>query len=118
MDVGLGRLKSGKWARALRALVLILVLVDVGLGHVLCQDALRPVRCLNPCFSGCWSRTSKLSASSLQRSSLNPCFSGCWSRTPGKAKLMVIVTVLILVLVDVGLGRRGGHVHDSNCRWS
>ena len=38
--------------------------------------------------------------------SLNPCFSGCWSRT----RLVNLVnnevsSVLILVLVDVGLGR-------------
>ena len=37
--------------------------------------------------------------------SLNPCFSGCWSRTRcvgGQEGLQV--DVLILVLVDVGLG--------------
>ena len=39
-------------------------------------------------------------------SGLNPCFSGCWSRTP---RYGVSTSwkhcVLILVLVDVGLGR-------------
>ena len=61
---------------------------------------------LNPCFSGCWSRTSRtpgpwlflptvlilvlvdVGLGPLQvipsaiDPSLNPCFSGCWSRTP------------------------------------
>ena len=39
---------------------------------------------------------------------LNPCFSGCWSRTLGEHCAPLSETdVLILVLVDVGLGRRG-----------
>ena len=79
MDVGLGRaLGRGRWSVE----VLILVLVDVGLGplwkhpelsllHVLILVlvdvglGLRQIGvcrnygtlCLNPCFSGCWSRT-------------------------------------------------------------
>ena len=36
---------------------------------------------------------------------LNPCFSGCWSRTGGVWPDSMAVVVLILVLVDVGLGR-------------
>ena len=62
--------------------VLILVLVDVGLG----QDGRASV--FTPFNRG-----------------LNPCFSGCWSRTPTHGgKLSVGAVVLILVLVDVGLG--------------
>ena len=62
--------------------VLILVLVDVGLGlEQLLNFLVTCVRRLNPCFSGCWSRT-RLSARPVIRS-----------------------MVLILVLVDVGLGR-------------
>ena len=39
-------------------------------------------------------------------SGLNPCFSGCWSRTrPPEEGGDERVGVLILVLVDVGLGR-------------
>ena len=55
VDVGLGLLSST--CRLQKICVLILVLVDVGLGR-----AFRRVRGpegirLNPCFSGCWSRT-------------------------------------------------------------
>ena len=45
---------------------------------------------------------------------LNPCFSGCWSRT----RLGLRIThpqVLILVLVDVGLGRRRMNTSLVNC---
>ena len=39
------------------------------------------------------------------RKCLNPCFSGCWSRTVRVRVLLVRrARVLILVLVDVGLG--------------
>ena len=87
--------------------VLILVLVDVGLGHV-GNFTQRPGETgLNPCFSGCWSRTRvdeddtvvewhvlilvlvdvglghSIDTNELKffQCSLNPCFSGCWSRT-------------------------------------
>ena len=37
---------------------------------------------------------------------LNPCFSGCWSRTEETGEeALVSGYVLILVLVDVGLGQ-------------
>ena len=39
------------------AQVLILVLVDVGLGHTLMHVYNVTNEGLNPCFSGCWSRT-------------------------------------------------------------
>ena len=35
---------------------------------------------------------------------LNPCFSGCWSRTLTLYIEKLLILVLILVLVDVGLG--------------
>ena len=38
--------------------VLILVLVDVGLGPAFAAESAAAHACLNPCFSGCWSRTS------------------------------------------------------------
>ena len=60
---------------------------------------------LNPCFSGCWSRTTALVNRCITKDGLNPCFSGCWSRTRnGVGGNCSAVTVLILVLVDVGLG--------------
>ena len=37
--------------------VLILVLVDVGLGHYSSGEPVWVYESLNPCFSGCWSRT-------------------------------------------------------------
>ena len=57
MDVGLGQNMKTK-AELIKEVVLILVLVDVGLGPVALNfhHANRLVR-LNPCFSGCWSRT-------------------------------------------------------------
>ena len=39
--------------------------------------------------------------------SLNPCFSGCWSRTGEEVSPSKLSVVLILVLVDVGLGQYG-----------
>ena len=60
--------------------------------------------CLNPCFSGCWSRTPPKPSAQSMALSLNPCFSGCWSRTPSHQWVSSSCQVLILVLVDVGLG--------------
>ena len=55
VDVGLGRVKNAV-ERIVR--VLILVLVDVGLGHATSVSLASSVASgLNPCFSGCWSRT-------------------------------------------------------------
>ena len=62
--------------------VLILVLVDVGLGPVVLH-LWNYGEGLNPCFSGCWSRTHFECVTQSAESS----------------------AVLILVLVDVGLGR-------------
>ena len=105
---------SGCWSRTgvlktmlmSRQRVLILVLVDVGLGLVYIQSPQLPLSGLNPCFSGCWSRTMVSGLLRLFSSRLNPCFSGCWSRTCLATTGSVIgaTGVLILVLVDVGLG--------------
>ena len=46
-------------------LVLILVLVDVGLGHNGSWNVTTHIESLNPCFSGCWSRTLKSDAHQL-----------------------------------------------------
>ena len=88
--------------------VLILVLVDVGLGRVAIKEDGVELKCLNPCFSGCWSRTNRRRAEKADlEEGLNPCFSGCWSRTYclEGSKPKVFSEVLILVLVDVGLGQ-------------
>ena len=55
VDVGLGH--GSVVRRPVLHYVLILVLVDVGLGPENGEEmVVQP--CLNPCFSGCWSRTS------------------------------------------------------------
>ena len=60
---------------------------------------------LNPCFSGCWSRTENFTNPDARSYCLNPCFSGCWSRTlRTHCPALSPDCVLILVLVDVGLG--------------
>ena len=78
VDVGLGRFRRSHDSQPRR--VLILVLVGVGLGHMARTSWIRFYQCLNPCFSGCWSRTRLVKS---------------WS---------TCTRVLILVLVDVGLG--------------
>ena len=79
VDVGLGLLEKAD-INFQEKVVLILVLVDVGLGLIV----------------------GNLKYPAL--TSLNPCFSGCWSRTHDKVHLLSQPGVLILVLVDVGLG--------------
>ena len=45
-------------------------------------------------------------ADHLREECLNPCFSGCWSRTLQVSAIPPVKNpVLILVLVDVGLGQ-------------
>ena len=57
VDVGLGPANPMFTVDDLKA-VLILVLVDVGLGRLLEMELKTLIKsCLNPCFSGCWSRT-------------------------------------------------------------
>ena len=88
-------------------IVLILVLVEDGLGGTLHSARLFLFMGLNPCFSGGWSRRTALlfkgdnsgrvlilvlvedglgetskTATACLTSSLNPCFSGGWSRRP------------------------------------
>ena len=76
--------------------VLILVLVDVGLRLRERED-----------FTGL-------------RPGLNPCFSGCWSRTVLRAWTGILhhQRVLILVLVDVGLGRKRSGLDETVTRSS
>ena len=92
MDVGLGQNEGSNPGAALGE-VLILVLVDVGLGR--------------PAMQQVWQ---------LPSSRLNPCFSGCWSRTrQGTHPLgSLLPNVLILVLVDVGLGHTGTSKSGKN----
>ena len=62
--------------------VLILVLMEYGLGLSKPSHLMVQVACLNPCFNGIWSRTKQLCFTSAHgRMSLNPCFNGIWSRT-------------------------------------
>ena len=87
--------------------VLILVLVEDGLGASTKQSLLRrnSSQCLNPCFSGGWSRScKKVFIDTYPEESLNPCFSGGWSRSSSSCTRRPLCTVLILVLVEDGLG--------------
>ena len=56
VDVGLGRW-TFRTRRSYSREVLILVLVDVGLGPSREEKEAARQMGLNPCFSGCWSRT-------------------------------------------------------------
>ena len=81
--------------------------MDVGLGQAPCRKIQSSTQRLNPCFSGCWSRTAP-----------EGCKEGCEGVLIlvlvdvglGQSSLPLadddIGAVLILVLVDVGLGRR------------
>ena len=86
--------------------VLILVLVEDGLGASLSMQESGMQLCLNPCFSGGWSRSFMLHAQNRSNVvSLNPCFSGGWSRSrPLCLQKRLLGNVLILVLVEDGLG--------------
>ena len=64
------------------AAVLILVLVEDGLGESLADYMGAHDNSLNPCFSGGWSRSLKYTIIVyIPEHSLNPCFSGGWSRS-------------------------------------
>ena len=89
--------------------VLILVLMEYGLGQGLNIPANREGGCLNPCFNGIWSRTmSKPLSNQPMTQCLNPCFNGIWSRTDKVSLLhqQLPTRVLILVLMEYGLGLR------------
>ena len=62
--------------------VLILVLVEDGLGVAAVRNYTESaIWCLNPCFSGGWSRSTRRNCGrNAYSGSLNPCFSGGWSR--------------------------------------
>ena len=85
---GLNPCFSGWWSRSLKKMihqdkstVLILVLVDDGLGVIIIVQSIYQTQSLNPCFSGWWSRRQ------------------WWNQL-----LRCSSFVLILVLVDDGLG--------------
>ena len=87
--------------------VLILVLVEDGLGAKVHGAALIHGNGLNPCFSGGWSRRINFTFYATNKYGLNPCFSGGWSRSVEKHdELKQIERVLILVLVEDGLGEQ------------
>ena len=106
---------SGGWSRRITnyesdktaALVLILVLVEDGLGVLRQKQYMTSNKhSLNPCFSGGWSRRVMAHGEIVREgNSLNPCFSGGWSRRWWrKGYVTRMVKVLILVLVEDGLG--------------
>ena len=106
MEYGLGQSLVGDAERL--GTVLILVLMEYGLGqsNTYCTPNQRR-NCLNPCFNGIWSRTPNLLWQRRQITvCLNPCFNGIWSRTLNvrDAKAAMPGCVLILVLMEYGLG--------------
>ena len=76
--------------------VLILVLVEDGLGgHIYDNNRRRGRICLNPCFSGGWSRSTVQVEIEYLNTGLNPCFSGGWSRSgPSKPATDAVKTSL------------------------
>ena len=81
--------------------------MDVGLGlSVTCSGSVITIR-LNPCFSGCWSRTESMvdQWSGLQKVLILVLVDVGLGRLPLGVRGMGRGLVLILVLVDVGLGR-------------
>ena len=79
VEDGLGVIQ--KHMEILNSTVLILVLVEDGLGDF--SKSIKDVteKCLNPCFSGGWSRSAAAAKGGDQLDAcLNPCFSGGWSR--------------------------------------
>ena len=92
--------------------VLILVLVEDGLGVFFFCPLARAGHCLNPCFSGGWSRSVKIkNHNKFYTLGLNPCFSGGWSRSVlGMTSTEQHGMVLILVLVEDGLGALGRQI--------
>ena len=112
---GLNPCFSGGWSRRpirrasmriRKRRVLILVLVEDGLGADASPRSVRKRGSLNPCFSGGWSRRLILLTPRTQTSiCLNPCFSGGWSRRDARGgHPHRCQSVLILVLVEDGLG--------------
>ena len=60
--------------------VLILVVVEDGLGEASLDIVSETIDCLNPCCSGRWSRRERLNHCRALLRCLNPCCSGRWSR--------------------------------------
>ena len=82
MEYGLGPCRCHYLCRHFEC-VLILVLMEYGLGGL--ATMWHPARLsssLNPCFNGIWSRTTKeVRMYEGKYEGLNPCFNGIWSRT-------------------------------------
>ena len=83
--------------------VLILVLVEHTLGAEEI-GSLTALKCLNPCFSGTYSRSVAAEAARTAQAGLNPCFSGTYSRRAAEEARAAQAAVLILVLVEHTLG--------------
>ena len=61
--------------------VLILVIMEYGLGHLM-MKAMNTLIRLNPCYNGIWSRTTySRQIKVVNTIRLNPCYNGIWSRT-------------------------------------
>ena len=105
---------NGRWSRTSvyctifgGAVVLILVLMEDGLGRPSHYWDGNERSSLNPCFNGRWSRTINWKYDIQARLCLNPCFNGRWSRTSVYCTIFGGAVVLILVLMEDGLGPQG-----------
>ena len=83
--------------------VLILVLVEHTLGAEEI-GSLTALKCLNPCFSGTYSRSVAAEAARTAQAGLNPCFSGTYSRRWQICRNGLRLRVLIPVLVEHTIG--------------
>ena len=106
MEIGLGG-KQEMVSCNLHYRVLILVLVEIGLGGIRSRVTSTCAISLNPCFSG--NRFGRFAARLVLVATvvgLNPCFSG---NRFGRVVILFrnaipVIIVLILVLVEIGLG--------------
>ncbi len=85
--------------------VLILVVMEYGLGPIAFGGHKAFYRRLNPCCNGIWSQTAAQFFFLVQLfACLNPCCNGIWSQTNGEVVLYhAVLLVLILVVMEYGL---------------
>ena len=81
---------EGRQKRKTR-IVLILVVVEYGLGEGTKVTTNTFGICLNPCCGGIWSRSERFGESRLMIQSLNPCCGGIWSR---RKQLLLMLKLL------------------------
>ena len=102
MEDGLG--ETYKKGEACSLQVLILVVMEDGLGVQEIHSHRKNRRRLNPCCNGRWSRSREIVELRKIIRSLNPCCNGRWSRRSSSSTNATMRAVLILVVMEDGLG--------------